>query len=299
MEISVVVCTRNRGKYLDGMLISLEQLHVPESLEWEIIFVNNGSSDDTRLILEGFRKNFRIPIKILDEERPGLSHARNTGWQAACGKIIAFTDDDCYPVNSWISQIHHVMNDSTVSYAGGRVLLFDLSDAPITIQTSESKKVFPKGSHIESGNIIGANMAFRRKLLEVINGFDFRLGAGTRLCSGEDTDLLIRASLAGFEGCYDPSIIVYHHHRRKLSKDIRKLYSGYAYGRGALSMKTILESDAKSLYLKNWYWRIRSLIAKKKFFECLEEARGAVHFLSESRKGTPSTFTRGGWRRGI
>jgi GT2 family glycosyltransferase len=186
------------------------------------------------------------------------------------------------------------MTDPSVSYVGGRVLLFDLSDAPITIQTSESKESFPKGSHIESGNIIGANMGFRRELLETIKGFDCRLGAGTRLCSGEDTDLLIRASLAGFEGCYNPSIIVYHHHRRKLGKDIKKLYSGYAYGRGALSMKTILESDAKSLYLKNWYWRIRSLIAKKKFVECLEEARGAVRFLSDSRKRTSSKFTRGG-----
>ncbi|MFS0753726.1 glycosyltransferase [Noviherbaspirillum sp. 1P10PC] len=294
MEISVVVCTRNRANYLDRMLISLQQLQVPDGLEWEIIFVNNGSSDNTRPVLESSQKRFSVPVKIIDEDRPGLSYARNVGWKEASGRIIAFTDDDCYPHSDWLAQIHQVLGDPHVGYVGGRVLLFDLTDAPVTIQISELTKDFPKGSHIESGNIIGANMAFKRQLLDQVQGFDCRLGAGTRLRAGEDTDLLIRASLAGFEGRYDPSIIVYHHHRRKPGADIHKLSSGYAYGRGALSMKTILESDAKSLYLKNWYWRIRSLIAKKRFLECLEEARGAVLFLSESRKSKSSAFTKAG-----
>lgn len=292
MQISVVVCTRNRADYLDKMLSSLQRLQVPNDLEWEVIFVNNGSSDNTRVILENSRKYFCVPVTIIDEERPGLSYARNIGWKNAKGKIIAFTDDDCYPENNWLMQIYQAMADAEIGYVGGRVLLFDMTDAPVTIQTSELKKSLPRGSHIESGNIIGANMAFRKMLLEEVQGFDCRLGAGTRLHAGEDTDVLIRASLAGFEGCYDPAIVVYHHHRRKPGVDITRLYTGYAYGRGALSMKTILESDAKILYIRNWYWRIRSLLAKKKFVECFGEARGAFFFLLEFRKRKASVVTK-------
>jgi GT2 family glycosyltransferase len=137
--------------------------------------------------------------------------------------------------------------------------------------------------HIESGYIMGANFSCRKAVLEATAGFDERLGAGTSMHSGEDTDLLVRASLLGFEGRYDPRVVVYHHHRRQRHTEVKKLNSGYAYGRGALSMKTIMESQAKTLYLKNWYWRLRILLRERKFDQCLNEIRGAIRFIAISK----------------
>ena len=122
-----------------------------------------------------------------------------------------------------------------------------------------------------------------RVVLEATGGFDERLGAGTSMRSGEDTDLLVRASLLGFEGRYDPRVVVYHHHRRQRRTEVKQLYSGYAYGRGALSMKTILESKAKTLYLKNWYWRMRILLRERKFNQCFNEIKGAIRFIAISK----------------
>lgn len=282
MDISVVVCTKDRAKYLPEMLDTLRQLRAPGIL-WEVVFVDNGSSDSTTDILQDFCKNFSMPARVIRETERGLSAARNTGWKASLGKIVSFTDDDCYPSQDWLVAVKRAFEDLKADYVGGRVLLFDSNDAPITIQTSEKTFAFKKYSYIESGQIMGANFSCTRKMLDAIGGFDKRLGAGTNLLSGEDTDLLIRASLSGFEGFYEPSIVVYHHHRRRLDADVKKLNSGYARGRGALSMKTISESTAKMLYLKNWYWRIRVLAREKKFNQCLNELMGAVHYIAVSR----------------
>lgn len=278
MDISVVVCTRNRASHLPQMLEKLQHLRAGEN-SWELVFVDNGSSDATYEILQKFCATFFQPARVIQEFQPGLAAARNAGWRASTGAIISFTDDDCYPDTQWLEMIGETFKRVNVGYVGGRVLLFDALDAPVTIQTCEARQFFPGSSYIESGHIIGANFSCSKKLLEATNGFDIRLGAGTRLHSGEDTDLLIRASQHGFEGYYEPSIVVFHHHRRRLDLDIRKLYSGYARGRGAISMKAVLESNAKTLYLKNWYWRMASLIKQGKFKDCLDEIKGALYFL--------------------
>jgi hypothetical protein len=116
-------------------------------------------------------------------------------------------------------------------------------------------------------------------LLEAVGGFDSHMGAGTSLQSGEDTDVLIRASFLGFTGQYIPSIVVFHHHRRRLAHEVKKLYRGYAYGRGALSMKTVLRSETRSLYLKNWYWRIRALLKRGYFDHSMQEVLGAFQYI--------------------
>jgi hypothetical protein len=261
------------------MLDSLRKLDASE-IQWELVFVDNGSSDGTAQILDEFGKYFRVPVQLIYEPTRGLSAARNTGWRAARGQIICFTDDDCYPSPDWLLCINHAFSLPNTDYIGGRVLLFDPNDAPVTIQPSEEVLSIPARSHIESGCIIGANLSCRKIVLEATKGFDSRLGAGTSFYSGEDTDFLTRASMLGFEGRYEPSITVYHHHRRRLEIEIQKLYIGYAYGRGAVSMKAILESNAWRIYLKHWYWRLRSLAKQKKTGYCITEFKGALHFLA-------------------
>ena len=282
MDISVVVCTRNRAKHLPQMLETLRHLVAP-GISWEVVFVDNGSTDATAQILKEFCDGFAGSARLIHEIKPGLSLARNQGWKASRGDLICFTDDDCYPNPDWLVMAKRILDDGETSYVGGRVLLYDQNDAPVTIQTLEETIVFRKNMHIESGYIMGANFSCKKTVLEATGGFDERLGAGTSMRSGEDTDLLVRASLLGFEGRYDPRVVVYHHHRRQHQTEVKKLNSGYAYGRGALSMKTILESKAKTLYLKNWYWRMRILLRERKFDQCFNEIKGAIRFIAVSK----------------
>lgn len=108
--------------------------------------------------------------------------------------------------------------------------------------------------------------------------------------NSEDTDVLIRASLLGFAGYYVPSVVVFHHHWRRLTQDVTKLYRGYAYGRGALSMKTVMGSQAQTMYFQNWYWRLRSLLRQGHGDYCMYEFRGATRFfLSSLGRSRPAT----------
>ena len=113
------------------------------------------------------------------------------------------------------------------------MLLYDDTDRRVTIQESETPVTLDARSFIPVGLIHGANMAFRRKPLLEARGFDERLGAGTRFRSGEDTDALWRLSLAGYDGRYEPDIVVYHHHRRKTLAEEAALLRGYDRGYGS------------------------------------------------------------------
>ncbi len=91
MDLSVVICTRNRASYLPKMLESLQLLQAP-GITWELILIDNNSGDETFNILEQFRLNFLVPTQVIHEPKDGLSNARNTGWKAARGEIVSFTD---------------------------------------------------------------------------------------------------------------------------------------------------------------------------------------------------------------
>ena len=96
LDISLVVCTRNRAAQLADALPHFARLQSEAS--WEIVFVDNGSTDASPGLLDAFAKSSGLNIRVVQEPRAGLSVARNAGWRSAGGGVVAFTDDDCYPV---------------------------------------------------------------------------------------------------------------------------------------------------------------------------------------------------------
>src|SRR5205809_5051165 len=132
-EIALVVCTRNRGKALRSWLRHVRTL--TSNRRWELIVVDSGSSDETPKHSEEFAQHCRGHLTIIRVSKPGLGRARNAGWRAARAPLIAFTDDDCYPAHDYLSRIQSAFTDSSLGFVGGRVLLHDESDAPVTIKT--------------------------------------------------------------------------------------------------------------------------------------------------------------------
>ena len=120
-KIALVICTRNRAKRLDTFFESLGRLKCDCS--WDLVIVDNGSTDDTSRRLKTFAANFPGRVILTTEPQAGLGRARNRGWRATEAPIIAFTDDDCYPEANFLNDVLAVYADQTVGFSGGRILL--------------------------------------------------------------------------------------------------------------------------------------------------------------------------------
>jgi len=279
MRLSVVVCTRNRAPQLRAFLERVGGLSGPAS--WELVVVNNGSSDETAEVLRQFRRASLRPLTVVEEPRPGLGRARNRGWRAAAGELIAFTDDDCYPADDYLHQIIACFEDPSLGFLGGRILLFDPTDLPITIQELDRRVEVDPKAFLPAGLLHGANFAFRREVLEAIGGFDDGFGAGTAFAC-EDVDALARAAALGWRGAYDPRPLVYHHHRRKTRAEAMQLRRVYDVARGAYYMKSVIDPAMRGRYLRSWMRRIVAQRPRR----TIRELRGALAYLrARGRRG--------------
>lgn len=266
-----MICSRDRASQLHRCLTALEQIRT--SINWECIVVDNGSTDDTSKIVRDWSLKAKIPVTLLYEGIAGTSRAKNLGWRHAKGKIITFTDDDCYLDPNMLSDTFECFKESDIAFLGGRVLLHDPDDYPITIQTLNQRIDIPPESFIRAGLIHGANFSFTRESLEAVDGFDNHFGAGTPFPC-EDVDLMARISFHGYWGAYDPKPFVYHHHNRKTKEQAKSLMNFYDCGRGAYYAKAINTSKMRWIYIKRWLVSARR--NPKRFYR---ELVGAIRYL--------------------
>jgi glycosyltransferase involved in cell wall biosynthesis len=249
-DLSLVICTRNRAAQLAQTLKRVSAMQ--SRLKWELIVVDNGSTDRTSAVVAEYAATCDHPVQLIVQPGRGVSSAKNAGWQSAKAAIVVCIDDDCYPEQDYFDSIFACfLKDPKLGFVGGRILLHDPTDRRITIQESLEPVFFPAGSFIRPGVIQGANVAYRRAALVEVGGFDPWFGAGA-LYSGDETELMARISTAGWNGAYDPKPVVYHHHGRKTANDEWRLMRWYDRGRGAYYAKCMLNKEMRSVYVKNW-----------------------------------------------
>jgi glycosyltransferase involved in cell wall biosynthesis len=249
-DLSLVICTRNRAAQMAQTLERVSAIQT--KLKWELVVVDNGSTDRTSAVVSEFAAACDHPVQTIIKEGRGVSSAKNAGWRSARSAIVVCIDDDCYPEKDYLDAIFECFsNDPKLGFVGGRILLHDPTDRRITIQESLEPLSFPPASFIRPGVIQGANVAYRRAALADVGGFDQWFGAGA-LYSGDETELLARISAAGWTGAYDPKPVVYHHHGRKTANDEWRLMRWYDRGRGAYYAKCILNRRMRNVYFKNW-----------------------------------------------
>jgi len=240
LDVSVIVCTRNRSDAMARLLEQLGRLVVPTGLRWELIVVDNASTDDTASMLASLQSP--LPMRVVREGIPGVSRARNAGIAAARGDLLLFTDDDCLPDALWLTTIHEEFARApSLGVLGGRVELFDLRDRPTTTRTSRTRGEISASFNLDG--IIGCNLAFRRSALAVTGPFDVGLGGGTGAGAGEDVDLVYRSLRAGLRVEYSPDALVYHNHGRRTDAQVRALTRAYTRARGALFCKYVMAGD--------------------------------------------------------
>jgi GT2 family glycosyltransferase len=285
--ISIVVCTRNRASALRECLSALARVDF-NPRAWELILVNNGSTDETEDVLHAFAHDVPFRVKVVDDPRPGLSGARNTGVRVSQAPLVAFTDDDCYVAPDYVTRLVEAFDSNPrYGYVGGRVVLHDPSDAPETIKDEAAPAEIAAWSIVPPGFVHGANMAFRREVFQSIGGFDPLFGSGTRFVA-DDVDFMSRASAEGWVGAYVPGPVVRHHHGRKPGDDVAKLHTVYARGRGAYYTKGCLNPRVRGLFARHWYWHLRVLVRRGALGEAIHELAAGGEYLMRSALIRPS-----------
>jgi glycosyltransferase involved in cell wall biosynthesis len=135
------------------------------SVPWELVVVDNASTDATSEVLRGFARSVSFAVTAVIEPVLGLGRAHNRGWRVAGGEIVAFTDDDCCVLPDFLDEAIDVFADPKIGYCGGRIKVHDTSDHPITTNETSVAQLFPPSTYIAAGAIQGANMIFRARRL--------------------------------------------------------------------------------------------------------------------------------------
>jgi glycosyltransferase involved in cell wall biosynthesis len=254
----VLIATYNRAALLDETLSSLATMRVSPDLAWDVIVVDNNSSDETRVVVERHVGGFPVRLQYLFEPQQGRSSALNTGIAAAQGTVLVFTDDDVRVVDGWLdSAVAPLLaNDATVAYSGGPVRPIWGADPPAWLDLSRSDlwgtiAIQDHGAdpfiYEDRRKVpLGANMAARREMFGRIGTFRPDLGrTGGRLVLGQEVpELLLRARSAGLRGMYVPAMQVHHHvpAKRLTRQYFRRWWFGKGVSRAALErMQPITE----------------------------------------------------------
>lgn len=278
-DVSIVICTRNRASTLGGTLRSLRRLRTAHG--WEVLIVDSASSDETGRVLAA-ADDCGGRLSVLRLGTPGLGLARDAGWRAARGHIVAFTDDDCYLEPDYVDALLVVFDEHRdASCIGGRILLHDPADARVTVDERDEPVLHAPFRFANAGIVQGANMAFRRAALERSGGFDHGLGAGTPFPC-EDIDAVASVLWDGGAVRFDPRPVVWHHHRRR-EADLEALWRGYDRGRGAYYAKYLLRPDTRRAYAAGWWHIARRYRHRWQVERLAREIGGAFRYLARRR----------------
>lgn len=216
--ITVALCTHNHADRLVRTLADLAHLKLP-ALPWEFLVIENASTDTTPALLaaSGWRPA-GMDVRIVHEEKLGLSNARNRALQDARGEYILFMDDDETPDPAWLTAYEQAMREHQPDALGGRIeVFFENGARPLWLQ-DELLGFLGKLDHGEAcwlteraTPIFGGNFAFRRSVFERIGNFDARLGRqGTANIGGEDTEIYRRLLEHGCRVRWVPEAIIQH-----------------------------------------------------------------------------------------
>jgi GT2 family glycosyltransferase len=238
MDVSIIVCTKNRYEHLKACLESINASYSSYPYK-ELIIVDSSTEGEIREKVEKFTK--RVGGKYIYENREGLSIARNTGIRASSGDVIVFADDDFVVDKDWIRNLIENYNDPKVVCCTGRMLPY---------HNDEVSQLYEKSMSFDRGNLryeisqkdlnllkllsniskIGEKRlgrktpppynvgygfcSFRKMIFNIVGLFDEKLGRGTPSMGSDDVDIYYRILKLGYKIIYEPKAVVFHVHRQ-------------------------------------------------------------------------------------
>lgn len=293
--VSVVVCTYNRAHLLRNCLQSL--CDQPTGTNgFEIIIVDNNSTDDTKYVITSFIKS-RLNIRFVEEYRQGLSYARNRGWKEARGTYVAYIDDDSIAGRDWMKEILlFIKRHPGIRVFGGPYDRFSLT--PIPVWLPENYYTLNLGNKIRALNLksewlSGSNMIFEKSVFEKYGGFKKNFGMrGNKILYGEETELLFRLKQYGEIVYYVPKIRVNHfvaehklHLWWMLKNDYWRSYSSALYKKPKFNFfRGIAALCASVLLVPTYFIDLTKGVLKRRIYFSLSNIFFALGQISASLK---------------
>ncbi len=220
-RVSVLIVTYNSTNIITTVL---ESLNRQSYRDFEVILVDNASTDTTRGIVERFARRATFPLTtIYLGENRGFAGGNNIAYEHASGEYIALLNPDARASEDWLAELVRGLDtDSTAGICTSRVLTWDgsavdsagdvlLSTLRCFKRESRQSEVFVKPEYVFSA--CAAAAMYRREMLETIGFFDEDF-----FIQCEDTDLSMRAQVAGWKVLYLPGAVVYHRVGHSLGK---------------------------------------------------------------------------------
>lgn len=238
MNISVIICTYNRSGSLVRTLESFREVLHPKDAAWELVVVDNNSSDNTREVVDLFIEKSGIPCGYVFENKQGLSYARNNGVAEAKGEILSFTDDDVIVDKNWLQNIEHEFKEKDVACIGGKILPIWEKPQPewlkgelmqfLALQDLGDEKIV-----LTSPVIWGANLSIRSSMFKKYGVFDPKMGhIEGKLYGGEETKFVSLLLEKGEKILYCPDVLV--HHCIPQSRMKKSYFRKWVYDKGEL-----------------------------------------------------------------
>lgn len=215
--MSVVIPTLNRADSLQETLQALARQETAGRFAYEVVVVDNGSTDATRQHVTDLSRTFPAPLRYVHEPRRGRPMALNAGLRAAAGRIVVITDDDLLPAPQWLAAFWSAFQEPGTDGVAGRVLPIWPNGRPswMTPEVLQSLSRLGLGclDHGEERlcsrdrrncRWVGGNMAIRREAVERIGGFD------ERMIRGQDREFYERCIERGLTVWYEPAALASH-----------------------------------------------------------------------------------------
>ena len=223
-RVSVIICSYNGGNTTESCLRSMKNIRYPD---FEVVFVDDGSTDNTQEILKKFPW-----VRNIKQKNMGLSYARNVGMQHATGDVILYTDSDCEADEDWLYYLVMPMVRGGHIGAGGPNLIPDegswLADC-VGLSPGGPTHVMLDDRTAE--HVPGCNMGYWRWAAMEINGFDSQFRK-----AGDDVDFIWRLQHRGHTIGFAPAAQVWHY-RRNTVKAYLKQQRGYGEAEALLKYK--------------------------------------------------------------
>ncbi|MCM8760801.1 MAG: glycosyltransferase family 2 protein [Candidatus Omnitrophica bacterium] len=290
--LTVIIATHNGENTLPITLNAFCNLLIPKK-GWELIVVDNVSTDTTAKVIEGF--THKLPITYIYDNSLGKFHAINVGLEYAHGELIIFTDDDVVPQEDWLIQLDDCAN-SLVEYSifcGPIRPLWPREPDPWILHNVDLGAVYAItdesliDGEIPAGGVWGGNFAIRKQIFDL--GFRFNPDVGCKgrnYRMGGETELITRLSQKGYKSWFCKRAVVQHIIRDYQLEEKWILERAFKFGRGEAYKERLRRISEAKLFglprwvvrklLKSYYLLITSLFNgdKKKFFR----ARWDINF---------------------
>jgi glycosyltransferase involved in cell wall biosynthesis len=220
--ISIIICAYNAAARIEKTLEALQRQQFNQTINWEVIVIDNASTDNTAEIAETtWRRSPLTGIRIVREDQPGLMYARHCGLKAAAYEIVSFIDDDNWVEQQWVEKIYNIFSaDEKTGACGGKIEAVFEKGEPDWFGLFENS--FAVGSQAASAGYVddakgflwGAGLSFRKSLWTTLQQRGFKnltVGRqGKSITAGEDTELCYAFRLLGYKLYYSPDLLLKH-----------------------------------------------------------------------------------------